>query len=344
MSRLWLTPWLKPWLILGLGLFCLLAGARAHEVRPAYLELQQTGTDTYSVLWKVPALENKRLAIYVVFPEGTHNLSEPQGVFAQTAYVERWSVQRSAGLGSLPVHIDGLSETTIDVLVHVRQLDGRVQMERLSPARPDFVVQEASGGLQSALSFVGLGAEHILSGPDHLLFVLGLLWLVRAWRRLLLTISAFTLAHCITLAAVTLGAFELAQAPLELSIALSILFLGVEIAHAQNGRPTWAGRYPWAIAFLFGLLHGCGFASGLVTTGLPAGDIPFALVFFNLGVEAGQLGFIALVFALLWALRALALPWPRWSVHTPAYLVGSAGAYWTLLQWQAYVGAIAPLG
>jgi hypothetical protein len=170
--------------------------------------------------------------------------------------------------------------------------------------------------------------------------VLGLLLLVNGWRRVVATITAFTVAHSITLAAATLGVIRVPEAPLNAMIALSILFLGVEIVRARSGETTLAVRYPWGISFVFGLLHGCGFASGLITTGLPQSDIPFALLFFNLGVETGQLTFIAVFFVLRWALRTLEVATPRWAMPVPAYVVGVAGAYWTIIQLQLFVRAI----
>ncbi len=183
--------------------------------------------------------------------------------------------------------------------------------------------------MQSAV-FLRLGVEHILTGVDHLLFVLGLLLIVRGWRMLLKTITAFTVAHSITLAIATLGWASAPTAPLNAAIALSILFLGPEMVRARKGETSLAIEHPWAVAFAFGLLHGFGFASGLVTLGLPRSELLPALLFFNVGVEVGQLFFVGIVLLLVRSFRLLEIRWPRWAGWFPAYLVGSLGAFWTL--------------
>jgi hydrogenase/urease accessory protein HupE len=191
-----------------------------------------------------------------------------------------------------------------------------------------------------ALTYVRIGIEHILGGIDHLLFMLGLLLLVKGWRRVTATITAFTIAHSLALAAATFGVVHIPEAPLNTMIALSILFLGVEIVRAGRGERSLGVRYPWFVAFAFGLLHGCGFASGLATTGLPQSDIPFALLFFNIGVEIGQIAFVALFYLLRWAFGSLGLALPRRAATAPAYVVGVAGAYWTLSQLQLFINTL----
>jgi hypothetical protein len=183
--------------------------------------------------------------------------------------------------------------------------------------------------IESAL-FLRLGIEHILTGVDHLLFVLGLLLIVRGRWMLLKTITAFTVAHSITLAVATFGWANAPAPPLNVAIALSILFLGPEMIRARRGETSLAVLYPWVVAFAFGLLHGFGFASGLIALGLPRTEIPLALLFFNLGVEVGQLIFVGLILLLMRSFRLLEIRWPAWSAWLPAYVVGSLGAYWTL--------------
>jgi hydrogenase/urease accessory protein HupE len=175
-----------------------------------------------------------------------------------------------------------------------------------------------------------LGIEHILTGIDHLLFVLCLLILVDGWRRLVTTVSAFTVAHSLTLGAATLGLATVPQAPVEAVIALSIVFVAGEIVHGVRGRPGITARAPWAIAFVFGLLHGFGFAGALLEAGLPDNAVPLALLFFNLGVEVGQLAFVVLVLVALQAWRRLPLRAPAWTSAAVAYLVGSVAMYWTI--------------
>jgi hydrogenase/urease accessory protein HupE len=196
---------------------------------------------------------------------------------------------------------------------------------------PLHALQAGSGSLrQTALRYLGLGIEHILLGIDHLLFVLGLLLIVRGAWMLIKTITAFTLAHSITLALATLGLVRVPAPPVDAAIALSIAFLAAEIVHARRGRPGLAARKPWLVAFAFGLLHGLGFAGALTQLGLPPGEVPAALLFFNLGVEIGQLLFVALVLALGWALRQLQVSWPRWAAPLPAYAIGTLAAFWLI--------------
>ena len=173
-----------------------------------------------------------------------------------------------------------------------------------------------------------LGIEHILLGIDHLLFVLGLLLIVRGFGLLLKTITAFTVAHSVTLAMATLGFVNVPQAPVEAVIALSILFLASELAKQQKGNPGMTSRYPWVVALSFGLLHGFGFAGALSEVGLPQTDIPLALLFFNVGVEVGQLMFVAIVLMIFWVIQKLKFRWPAWTKQVPAYAIGSLAAFW----------------
>jgi hypothetical protein len=182
----------------------------------------------------------------------------------------------------------------------------------------------------SSGEYLILGFHHILMGIDHLLFVLGLLIIVQNHRMLIKTITAFTVAHSITLAIATLGYATVPRPPLNAAIALSILFLGPEIVRIWRGETSFTIRHPWVVAFGFGLLHGFGFASGLSTVGMPRAELVPALLFFNLGVEVGQLGFVALIFAVLHSLKRLEMRWPKRVEVVPGYAVGSLGAYWTI--------------
>ena len=319
---------LAPWVLL-LGL--LSATAVAHEARPAYLQLHQTDTDTYDVLWKVPGLgENKRLALHVEFAPGTTAIAAPRVSFANNAFVQRWRVHRDGGLDGTSIRIAGLQTTLTDVLVRLERLDGTVQTIRVMPASPEFAIEPAPGRWEVARIYLGLGVEHILNGVDHLLFVLALVILVDGTRRLFWTITAFTAAHSLTLAAATLGWVQVPPPPVEASIALSIVFLASEIVHARAGRPGLTYRHPWIVAFLFGLLHGLGFAGALSEVGLPTNAIPMALLFFNVGVEIGQLLFIAAVLSVMAGARRVYLPRSNLGKHLPAYAIGTVAAYWTI--------------
>jgi hydrogenase/urease accessory protein HupE len=306
------------------------SGVWAHELRPAYLEVRQTGLDTYEVLWKVPARgEELRLALYVRLPPNCQH-TMPQKAVVGGAYAERWRVQCTGGLTDDAIRIDGLSTTLTDVLVRVERLDGTAQVTRLTPSEPAFVVEASPDRLQAVVTYLKLGVEHITLGIDHLLFVLGLLLIVQGRSRLLKTITAFTLAHSVTLVVATLGYARVPLPPVEMAIALSILFLGPEVIRSWRGESSLTIRYPWMVAFGFGLLHGFGFASGLSIAGLPQAHLPLALFSFNVGVELGQLVFVAVALLLTGSFHALKIRWPVWVLRTPGYVVGTCGAYWTI--------------
>ena len=320
--------------------------ARSDELRPGYLELRQTDPSTYSLLFKIPARgEDLRLAVYVHLPEGTQDVGTPRISFGDGAYVERRTIRREGGLTGHAVSIEGLSATSTDVLVRIETLGGAIQTERLSPTKTAFVVQAAPGAAEVATTYLRLGVEHILFGFDHLLFVLALVILVRQWRRVAITVTAFTIAHSITLAAATLGFVNVPGPPVEATIALSIMLVSVEILNARAGRPSLTARLPWLVAFSFGLLHGFGFAGALAEVGLPQHAIPVALLFFNVGVEIGQLVFVAAVLSLIWLLsQAASQLWEAtlvrrafdWLDVTVAYGIGVVAAYWLIERTTAF--------
>lgn len=326
-------------------IFVLLAtfapGAFAHEVRPAYLELHQTAPESYDVLWKVPGQgENLRFGLYAELPAGCTNVTEPRGAMINNAYSERWTVKCPGGLNGGTIHIAGLSTTATDVLVRLQHLDGRTQVTRLTPSAPSFVVETMPSRWRMAATYLRLGTDHILTGIDHLLFVLGLLLIVGNGWTLFKTITAFTVAHSITLAVATLGYASAPLPPLNAAIALSILFLGPEIVRVWRGQTSLTIQYPWVVAFAFGLLHGFGFASGLKATGLPQADIAWALLLFNVGVEIGQVFFVFLMLAMARSFRTLEVRWPRWALGLPGYTVGTLGAYWTIQRTIILVGGL----
>lgn len=326
-------------LMLALLLGLLAVPVWSHEARPAYLQLHQTSVDTYDVLWKVPgAGEDRRLALNVEFASGTTVVDPMRVTFAGNAFVQRWRVRRDNGLDGTAVRIAGLQFTLTDVLVRLERLDGTTQTLRVMPASPEFVVEAAPGRWQVTKTYLFLGIEHILLGIDHLLFVLALVLLVDGARRLFWTITAFTAAHSITLAAATLGWVHVPSPPVEASIALSIVFLASEIMHRRAGRLGLTFRQPWIVAFLFGLLHGLGFAGALSEVGLPANAIPLALLFFNLGVEIGQLLFIAGVLAVMAGLRRVPMRPPAWVSQAPVYAIGTVAAYWTIERVSGFLG------
>jgi hydrogenase/urease accessory protein HupE len=314
--------------------------AFSDELRPGYLEMRQIGPGAYNLLFKIPARgEDLRLAIYLNLPEGTQDIAPPRASFSDGAYVERRTVQRDGGLIGQAVSIEGLSATSTDVLVRIESLAGATQTERLSPTKTAFIIQAVPGAGEVAATYLGLGVEHILFGFDHLLFVLALVILVRDWRRVVVTVTAFTIAHSITLAAATLGFVNMPGPPVEATIALSIMLVSVEILNARGGKPSLTARLPWLVAFSFGLLHGFGFAGALAEVGLPQHAIPVALLFFNLGVEIGQLAFVAAVLtagSLFRTAMALRLK-PALIQRTvnrldviAAYAIGTVAAFWLI--------------
>ena len=313
-------------------IFLLLAAfsglAQAHEVRPAYLRIQQAAEEQFELLWRVPARGEMRLGIYVQMPEHCQEPGEKLSWQEGGTHIERWSARCPGGIVGHRIEISGLSSTVIDALARFERLDGTTQVERLTPAQPGFVASDSESLREVAMTYSALGVEHILLGIDHLLFVLALLLLVASTRILIWTVTSFTLAHSLTLAAATMGWVHVPQKPVEAVIALSILFVAMEIVHWRQGRPGITRRWPWLVAFTFGLLHGFGFAGALSEVGLPENAIPLALLFFNLGVEAGQLMFIAAVF-MAWAVIRR-INWPQWAWRIPVYAIGSLAAFWTI--------------
>jgi hydrogenase/urease accessory protein HupE len=314
--------------------------AWAHEARPAYLELKETAPHRFSVLWRTPVLSGMRLPVVLKIPEGVRNLQEPTVQELADSLVERRSIDAGPdGLAGRRIEFPGLQLTITDVLVRVEMLDGRSWMTIARPSQPWVEIAATQTWLGLAGTYIVQGVRHILFGVDHMLFVLGLLLIVKARWMLLKTVTAFTVAHSITLAVATLGYAEAPVLPLNAAIALSILFLGPEIVRSWRGETSFTIRHSWVVAFAFGLLHGFGFASALASAGLPRHELPLALVSFNVGVEVGQLGFIGLVLALENSFRVLEVSWPRWVQALPGYTVGSLGAYWTVQRLAVLLGA-----
>ena len=303
----------------------------AHEVRPSYLELRETAPGEFSVLWKTPMQGDARLALEAQIV-GSETTSPIVTRVAPGAAIQTWTV-RAPRLRGQTLHVDGLEGTMTDALVRIEFADGSGWTERLTPQRPAAIVPARESAFAVAGTYLWLGVEHILAGIDHLLFVLGLLLLARERWRLLWTVTAFTAAHSITLALATLGLVNVPQSPVEAVIALSIAFVAVEIVRARQGNPGIAARSPWIAAFAFGLLHGFGFAGALSEVGLPPGQIPLALLFFNVGVEAGQLAFIAAVLGTAWMVRDLRT---RALELVPPYAIGSVAMLWVFQRVAAF--------
>jgi len=313
--------------LLGLALA---SAAAAHETRPGFLDLTETAPGTYDLLWKRPTGGEVEIRIAPVVPEGCRFSAPDKQQLTPGAVVVRGVLRCEDGIAGKRLRVAGLETTITDVLVRIHHADGRLESHLMRPVDPEIELGAATTGGQRALGYLQLGIQHILLGIDHLLFVLGLLLIVSDRWMLLKTITAFTLAHSITLAIATLGYASAPGPPLNAAIALSILFLGPEIVRRWRGESSFTIRHPWVVAFAFGLLHGFGFASGLTAMGLPQAEIPLALLLFNVGVEIGQLFFVALIVGLERSFRVLEVRWPRWAEALPAYSVGVLGAFWTI--------------
>ena len=310
-------------------LFSITPKIEAHKLQPAYLEINEQSAGKFSILWKRPFIGSRPMNIYPQLPAGCTNLTEPAVQTSVTGAVERWLVDcGESGITNNTIVIAGLSATQTDTLLRIQLIDGSMHTTVLRPDSPSFLVPAKASKSKVAGSYLLLGIEHILGGFDHLLFVLGLLLIVRSTMLLIKTITSFTLAHSVTLAMATLGFVYVPQAPVEAVIALSIIFLATELVKQHRGQTGLTTKAPWLVALCFGLLHGFGFAGALTEVGLPQTDIPLALLFFNVGVEVGQLMFVAAVVVVQLFIQKIKVKWPAWAEQMPAYAIGSLAAFW----------------
>jgi hypothetical protein len=325
-------------LVVALAAALLASPALAHRLSPAFFGLTETAPGVYAVQWKVSISGGLAAALEPKIPQGCSLTGEVRTyVMNEDVRFQHGTMSCPGGIGGRELRIDGLELTQTDVLLRVDYLDGSASNQRLTPAEPSVVIPARPSAAEVIRTYTVLGIGHILGGVDHLLFVLALLLLVRGLGRLVATVTAFTLAHSVTLAAATLGFVHVPSAPVEATIALSILFLASELAR-QPLRPEarasagadLTARFPWLVAFSFGLLHGFGFAGALSEVGVPQKAVPLALLFFNVGVEIGQLLFIASVLVLGWIIRRAALRTPAWWPRAAAYAIGSVAAFWVV--------------
>jgi len=336
-----------------LGIFCLLLfqgfliaqGCLAHEVRPSYLALEESSTNNFTVIWKRPIKDGAAPDLTPQFPEQCQLALQPLVELTGAAKIQRGTLScGEQGLNRGQIRIDGLAITLMDVFVRIQWLNGDSRQSLLKRSDTGLSLDEEA--TPPIADYIGLGFEHILSGYDHLLFLLALLLIVSSKMGLLKTVTVFTLAHSITLALATLGVVNVPSAPVEACIALSITLIAAEAIYKRRGFQSLAISKPWLVVFLFGLLHGLGFAGALTEMGLPQGDIPLALVLFNVGIELGQLlfVFVALLLAAL-VKRLIAKGFSRWgffwndvsgnvsynvSTYVPAYGIGIIGVFWSL--------------
>jgi len=303
----------------------------AHESRPAYLEINETGAGSYNVMWRTPVLSGMRLPIALKFADGVRTVVEPIESELNDSLIEHRIIDAGpTGLVGQRIEFIGLQASITDVLVRVSRLDGSLTTTLVHPAQPWIDIAATPGTFSVAGAFLAHGIKHILGGVDHLLFVFGLLLLVSNGWMLVKTITAFTLAHSITLVLAALGAVRLPGPPVEATIALSILLLAVEIARKNRGETSFTIQWPWVVAFCFGLLHGFGFAGALAQIGLPRDDLPLALFTFNVGVEIGQLMFVAAALSLRALLLRCRLPRAAHLYAQPiaSYGLGTLAAFW----------------
>ncbi len=315
-------------LVLGvLNGFCLNA-ANAHELRPGYLELAQEqlaaeSGPTYRIVWKQPVVQNEPLAIEPRFAEECVVSDVTPPTVTGVAIVHYLLAE--CDLGQTLIEIEGLQVTHTDVLVRHETMDGEVASFVLRPDQPVLDLKE--GGAPTFDYFV-IGVEHLVFGVDHVLFVIGLFLFIRAPLALIKTITAFTISHSITLALSVMDLVKLDQGPVEVVIALSILFLARELVQEESKRSRLTLGRPWVMAFIFGLLHGLGFAGALADIGLPEDDLWLSLLLFNLGIEAGQIAVICLLAAIAWLLRQV--DWQKHFDKTAAWGMGYVAAFWTI--------------
>ena len=313
-----------------LALVLLSSTARAHELRPAYLELREAAPGEFDVTWKRPARGEMQLALEPEFSGRTRNATPITTRQSIGAVVATWRLVALEPLRGQTVRIRGLEATMTDALVRIELADGGTWVKRLKAQAPAAEIPLRPGAFAVAREYVHLGVEHILAGVDHLAFVLGLILLVDGFGRLLKTVTAFTVSHSVTLTLATLGYVHLPSAPVEATIALSIVFVASEVLKRSKDEPTLAMRQPWLVAFLFGLLHGLGFAGGLAEAGLPEAHIPVAVLFFSAGVEIGHFAFVAAALAVMALARAMPFRVPGRARALPAYAIGSVAAFWLI--------------
>lgn len=305
--------------------------ALAHPLAPAMLEVREVAPDTFEVLWRTSTLRVQLQDVAPRLPANCANSdATPEVEVVGNAMSMRWAVRCPGGLIDQTLHFDGLERSAINVILRVRALDGATNEVLLDARRPHYTVPPPQAIASPIARYFVLGVEHLLSGLDHLLFLGGLLMLVVGWRRLVITLTAFTLGHSVTLALATLGYLRISPTLAELAIALSILILACELARNTTvSKASWITRFPWAMAGAFGLLHGLGFAGALAEVGLPPGEVVPALLGFNLGIEAAQLGVVAIIALLSVALKDRVVPY-LWRRVLPVYLIGTLAAWWCI--------------
>jgi hypothetical protein len=311
--------------------------ALAHRLSPAFFGLTETAPSVFAVQWKVSISGGLAAVLEPRVPDGCTIADGVRTSTLDDVRLQHATLECPSGLAGKKFTVNGLAQTQTDVLLRIDYLDGSSSNQRLTPDAPRVTIPDRPSAFEVVRTYTMLGIEHILLGVDHLLFVLALLLLVEGVKRLVATVTAFTVAHSITLGAATLGLVHVPSAPVEAIIALSILFLASELARRRaadgglgNDAANLTTRFPWIVAFVFGLLHGFGFAGALSEVGVPEQAVPLALLFFNVGVEVGQLMFIAGVFGFAWLVRLTTPRVPAAWQRAAAYGIGSLAAFWVI--------------
>jgi hydrogenase/urease accessory protein HupE len=317
------------WLVFA-ALLLIAQPAHADELRPGYLEFTQKSAADWSLVWKAPMRGGVTTATQPILPKGCTAKGDPQRALGEMAMITAFKIICSGPVTGHSIGLSNFSAAQTDVLVRVAPLGRPVQALRLTASQPFAEIAATPDAWQVARTYFVIGIEHIVFGYDHLLFVVSLVLLLTGFRTIAIAVTAFTIAHSVTLIGTTLGLIGLPQRPVEAIIALSIIFLAAEIVKKKDGEPRLSERVPWVVAFLFGLLHGFGFAGALKEIGLPESDVPTALLTFNLGVEAGQLLIVAATFGLLRALRSLRPEWTRPAIRLSSYGIGAIASMWLL--------------
>ena len=318
-----------------IGLFLVLLTSAfallADEFRPALLELNERDGGWVDLTWKVPMRGNQVLALTPVLPEFLEQIGPGLARQVSGAWLETRSYRAGQQtLNGVTLVIDGLSSIPVDVLLRVKLGDGTEHSAILRSGFNSFTIPEQVTRVDLAISYWRMGTIHILEGYDHLLFLLTLLLIVSGIWPLLKTVTAFTLAHSLTLALATLGLLYIPPVPTEAVISLSIVLLAVEVVRKNQGQFTLSERYPWLVAFTFGLVHGLGFAGALAEIGVPRGEVTLALLMFNLGVETGQVMFVVVVSLLLAWLHRLNSHSALGLARATPYAIGGMAMFWTI--------------
>lgn len=317
------------WIPLWLGL--LSATASAHPLAPALLELREQQSGAYDVLWRSSLARVTGSAPRPRLPASCEFAGTIVSQDLDGARSERWPIRCHGSLVDQVLQVEGLDGSGINVIVRVVDTEGRVQQGLLGERDTAYRVRTAQDPPPVFSGYLSLGIGHLLFGFDHVLFVVGLVLLIRRPKALLLTVTAFTLGHSLTLGLSALKLLWVPQALTEFAIAVSILLLACELVRPPEAPAGWIRRRPGAMAVAFGLLHGLGFAGALAEIGLPEGEIPLALFAFNLGIELGQLLLVVVLLGVLALLdRVSKAHEPLLSRALPAYLIGSLAAYWCL--------------